>query len=447
MEIPFEYLLAAIESTRGTPETDATRYLNLRGTLSPRKARYRPAEARGLLAEYYRSVDIRKWSEWEAEGPCDLYTLPLLLNTIVCGGVPGAGSAAASVVIDPTGADNALEWEAVDDGTAGNQISVEYIDPDVINSPFELDLAGNAVRVYLQTDGSGDILTIADDISAAVALHPAISLLVTAVDSGVDDGSGLVTVMPQTHLAGGESDYVTIPGGGTLSRLWEFTPTMDADDLEAMTLWWGDPNIQPFRSGFCMPDELTITADASSDEGVMLSINGQGLFPSKTAPGVVPSFLTGPILLPSNMSLTIDTATIGSTGVTGRVVSAEITIPSAVTRKWLAQGATGTLGFSSIGRGLRHAELKLVLEVPDTTQYDQWVAATTLKTRLRLNGPLIEAGFYHYLEFDIYGPFDSAEWGENQDSNRTLELTILSEYNDTATHDCCVRLQTDREAL
>jgi len=447
MEIPFEYLLAAIESPRGTPAASATRYLNLRGTVTPRKARYRPAEARGLLAEHFRSIDIRKWIEWEAEGPCDLYTLPLLLNTIVAGGIDGSGSTDAELTTALTGDNNDLVYTAVDGGNIGNDISVEYIDPDAASQALEIDVVDKRIKVWLATDADKIITTIADDISAAIAAHPTASLLVTVADAAANDGSGLVTAMSRSYLTGGEGADIITPDGATDARLWLFAPTLDADDLEAMTLFWGDPNVQAFRSGFCMPDELTITADASGDEGVMLSINGQGLFPSKTAPSSVPSFLTGPILLPGNASLSIDDTTIGSTPVTGRLVSAEITIPSGISRKWLAQGATGTLGFADIGRGLRHAELRLVLEAPDTTEYDQWVAATSLKTRLRLNGPLIEVGFYHYLEFYIYGPFDSAEWGENQDSNRTLELAILSEYDDDAGYDFCVRLQTDREAL
>jgi hypothetical protein len=113
----------------------------------------------------------------------------------------------------------------------------------------------------------------------------------------------------------------------------------------------------------------------------------------------------------------------------------------------LAAGPTSDLSFTSIGRGKRHAELTLVLEVPDTTQYDLYVDGTVLKTRVRLNGSLIETGFYFYVDFDIYGPIESASWGENQGSNRTLELTILSENDATAGYDWCFRIQNDRDAL
>jgi hypothetical protein len=255
--------------------------------------------------------------------------------------------------------------------------------------------------------------------------------------------------MDPLFLSGGVGVAVTTPGGATEARLWTFEPTMDSDDLDAMTIYWGDPNVQAFRSAYCMIDELTITADASSTDGVVLSINGQGQFPTKTAPGSVPAMLSAPLLMPAAMQVWIDSgaSAIGTTEVVGRVLSAEITVPSGITRKWLAAGPTGGLNFQHVGRGKRHAELKLVFELPDMAQYDQWVAGTELKTRVRLNGPLIEAGFYNYVEFDIYGSFDGMVWGEFEESNRTIELTILSEEYSGVGYDFAFKIQNNRSEL
>jgi len=447
MEIPFEFLLAGIESAHGTPNTTPTRYLNLSGVVTPRKARYRPNESRGTLAEYYRSTDVRKWSEFEAEGGLDVYTLPLLLNALIAGGIDGSGATPATLTTDLADDHNDLVYTAVTGGGQGNHISVQYIDPGADNSPLDVDVVDSAIKVYLATDGSGTITTTAGDISAAIAAHPVASTLVTVTNAASNNGTGVVTAMDTTYLSGGSGADVTTPDGATNSRLWTFVPTMDADDLDSLTLYWGDPNVQAFQADYCMLDELTITADAGGTDGVTMSISGQGRFPSKTAPGVVPSMLSAPLLMPSAMQLWIDTATIGTTEITGRVIGAEVTIPSGVTRKWLAAGPTGDLDFVTHGRAKRHAELKLTLEVPDLTQYNQWVAATVLKTRVRFNGPLIEAGFHHYVEFDIYGPMDGFEWGEFEGSNRTVELTILSEYDSSAGYDFAVKVQNDRDAL
>lgn len=446
-EIPFEVALAALESVRGTPEAAPTRYLNMKGTLTPRKSRYRPGESRGTLAASYRSIDSKKWGEYDFEGPLDLYTLPMILNTLVAGGIDGSGATAATLSTDLTGDNNDVVFTAVTGGGVGNTISVEYIDPAGNNKALDVDVDGRAIKVYLATGVAGAITTTGDLLKAAIAAHPVASTLVTCADKAANDGSGVVTAMSATHLAGGTGADVTTPGGATLSRLWTFAPTMTADDLDAMTLWFGDPNIQVFRAGFAMPDEMVITADASGDDGVTLSLNGMSLFPEKVADPVVPDMLDAPLLMPGKMQVWIDAATIGTTPLAGRVVGATITIPSGITRKWLAAGPTSDLSFSAIGRDLRQATLALKLELPDMTEYDEFVAGTVLKIRVRVNGGLIEAGFYFYLDFDIYGPLDSIDWGENAGSNRTLEATILSEYDETAGYDWCVRLQTDREAL
>lgn len=329
-ELAFEYLLAALESTRGTAINPPTHRLNMAGSLAPKKARYRPDENQGTLAEYYRSVDVRKWSEFEAEGGLDVYVLPVLLNAIVKGAV---------------------------------------------STP-------------------------------------------------------------------------TTPSGATSSRLWTFTPTMNSDDLQALTVYWGDPNVQAFQAAYAMLDELTISGDASGTDGVTLKVSGQARFPAKTAPSSVPAMLSAPLLAPGAMQLWIDTSSaIGTTEITGRVISAEVTIPSGITRKWQAAGVANDLQFSRIGRGKRHAEARIVFEMLDATQYDLWVAATSLKTRIRFNGGLIETGFYHYVEVDVYGPLDVLDWGELEGTNRTIEATILSEYNATAATDFAVRVQNNRVTL
>ncbi len=450
-ELAFEYLLAGLEAAGalGTPIDPPTRYLNMAGTVTPQRAIYRPPESRGALAEYYRSAAVRKWSAFEAEGGLDVYVLPMLLNAIVKGGVDGTGATQATLTTSLTGINNDLVYTAVTGGSVGNAISVEYIDPGEASQPLEIDVVGSAIRVWLATDALEAITTIANDISAAIAAHPVASTLVTVANAGTDDGTGVVTAMAATHLAGGVGAGITTPPGATNARLWTFAPTMDADDLRALTLYWGDPNVQAFQTAYNQIDSLTLAADASGEDGVTMAISGMGRFPAKQAPSLVPAMLDAPLMAPGDMQVWIDSGedAIGTTEIVGRVVSAEVTIPSGVVRKWLAAGPGGDLSFTKHGRGRRHIEARLVLELADLTQYDLIMAHTMLKTRVRFNGPLIEEGFYHYAEVDVYAPADAMEWGENQGTNRTIQMTILSEYDTAAGHDFCVRVQSDRETL
>ena len=102
MEITFEYLLAAIEATRGTAVDPPTIYLNLAGLITPQQSRYRPDESRGRLAKHNRSKVVRKWSEWEGEGPADVFTMPFIANMAVKGNV--------TTPTTPGGATNARLW-------------------------------------------------------------------------------------------------------------------------------------------------------------------------------------------------------------------------------------------------------------------------------------------------------------------------------------------------
>lgn len=262
-----------------------------------------------------------------------------------------------------------------------------------------------------------------------------------------EGGLDVYSIVPLLEMLVKGAGTIATPGGGTNSRTHTYVPTMTADNLLSGTFYWGDPNIQAWQADFGMIDELTITADASSEDGVQMSAKGRAHFPAKDAPDSLPTRLVSPLFSPADMVLTIDASTIGSTAVSGRLISAEVTIPSGITYKHIASGTIGGQEYALIGRAKRHAEMKLVLELPDLTQYDQWVAHTTLKTRLFFYGPIIESALRHYVQVDIYGPFETLEWGENEGSNRTIGLTIMSEYNATATCDFSVVVQNDRATI
>lgn len=338
-EIAFEYLLMGLSAgpsiaQRGTATNPPTFYVPIEGSLSPRQSKYRPAESRGHLAEYTRSKTVRRWGEWEGEGPLDVYFLPMLLNMILRGGV---------------------------------------------TTPATPPLATNA-------------------------------------------------------------------------RLWTFEPNMTADDLRSATIYFGDPNVQAYQAIYAMVEEFGISADATGEDGATMSVSGFSWFPTKTAPSSVPTQVISPLIVPGNMQLWLDTGSdpIGTTEITGRFLTGEFSLSTGVSRKWGARGVDAPLNYIRTGRGKRHAELRLVFELLDMAQYDLFAdndGNTPIKARWRLNGPEIEENFYHFVEVDMYGPFDAMEWGEHEGTNRTIELTILSEYDVTEAWDFAVRVQSDRTTL
>lgn len=239
------------------------------------------------------------------------------------------------------------------------------------------------------------------------------------------------------------------PVGATNARLWSFVPTMTSDDLKTLTTWWGDPNIQMLRAAFAAIDELTITNDATSeDEGATMSVSGRTSAVSQVSTPSIPASLNAPLVVGSWMQVWLDTSSaIGTTAVTGRVLSAEHTFPTGITYKYLAEGTSASMSYSALGRNKRHITTTIRMELPDMVQYTLFENGTTVKARVRHNGPLIETGFYSYVEVDTYGPIDAIDWGEYEGSNRTIELTIESQVDSTLGADFRIAVQNDRTTL
>jgi hypothetical protein len=454
-ELAFEQLLAAREVVRGTKIDPPTHCLNLVGTLRPVQSRYRPNESRGTLAETYRVKRLRQGGEWSGEGPADVYTLPLIGQWIIKGDVTAGGIMAlpwAPVTVEavnnlllPTGW-NGHYYMCTDYGSAPHKTGAT-------EPTWPTGVGGTVTDGDLTWTEQG----LAATIWTAITAHAVGDLaLAVAANGHYYKCTNYGAVPHQTGVS--EPTWPTSSGGtvadGDLTWTeqgaigvfqYVFRPTMTADDLETATLYWGDPNVQYFQADYCCGDELVLGADVGGTDGCRMTVKGQCHLPAKETPDSVPAMLDAPLLAPSDLELWIDTTSpIGTTAVTGRVISVEERIPSGKTYKYLATGPTGTQEFAGTGRNKRHVELKLVLELVDTTQYDLWVAATILKTRLRLNGAEIATGYRYYINSDLYGPFEALDWGEYEGSNRTVQLTILSQYDTTIGRDFSLTVQNDR---
>jgi hypothetical protein len=314
-EIPFEYLLAATETTRGTAITTPARHLAVPGMITPKMDVSFPDENRGTLVRNYRSQQNRRWVEWETEDTeLDLNQLHWWMSLFVRGGVTS-----------------------------------------------------------------------------------------TLVETGV--------------------------------RNWTFTPTINADNLASATMWWGDPNIQIWRSAFCMGDELTITADGSGTEGTSFNASGMGRQEATVTAPTVPAIAAPLSITPQYLDVWLETtsaAAYGTTLITNRVISVEHRIPTEMKYKFGPVGVVGggdALTFRRVGRDKRFIETTIEMEVPDTNQYGTWNSLLAQPVRLRCRhntAALIGATQRGFLQIDQYGPLLDLEWGEYEDVNRTIKFTIPS---------------------
>lgn len=87
-------------------------------------------------------------------------------------------------------------------GVAGNSKSVAYVNSGA-SQALLVTVTGNAISVRLATDAGSVITSTAAQVAAAV--NAAVGAGVTAANAAGNDGTGVVTALAATPLAGGLS--------------------------------------------------------------------------------------------------------------------------------------------------------------------------------------------------------------------------------------------------
>lgn len=105
-----------------------------------------------------------------------------------------------------TGANNDIDYTAVPYGALGNNISIRYVDPGGVTATLGVVVTHPTSDTTLITVNLGRaasaINTTADLLKAALDTAD-VSAYVTYADKAANDGSGLVTALATTPLAGG----------------------------------------------------------------------------------------------------------------------------------------------------------------------------------------------------------------------------------------------------
>lgn len=130
---------------------------------------------------------------------------------------------AASLVTGLVGSNNAIRWTADEPGEAGEDIRVALVDPAANSQALAVDVDGDDITVSLATDGAGAIVSTAAQVIAAVNEHDTASQLVTAANAGVSNGTGVVTAVGLTPLAGGADEDAGLIKFGRISSIDDTT--------------------------------------------------------------------------------------------------------------------------------------------------------------------------------------------------------------------------------
>jgi len=240
--------------------------------------------------------------------------------------------------------------------------------------------------------------------------------------------------------------------GPSVAYLSDYTASLTADDLKSATFWFGDPNIKTWVTDYAMCDELILRADVGNENGVEYEASGWSHEFTETTTQVTPSETLGVLLDPMTTQLWLDDTgtSYGITPVTGRVISAELTIPTGVKYKWVAHGDPAVLqNYTITGRMPRQCQLRIVLEVPDTTQVAAFIAGAQWRARVKWTGEAVAAGDSNawYVQADLFGTMESLEWGAYEEANRTIALTLFGEYDSTNLYDVAISVMHNSAAV
>lgn len=407
-ELAFEVLGLALESTRGTAVTPPTHLMNAVGQVTPIQEFYDPEDQVGTLAESEREEIVHQSSEWEAEGAADVTKLPLLANMVLAPLTTGV--AAAGEVTSTTSLVGGSGFVP-----AAGTFNI------IVGAP-----AAGGRQAVIQATTAGGVIT---------------SLKI--LDPGFNYTSAPTLTFTGHTGTGASATAVIAVAAATTAKEWEFVRVMTADTIKAATLYWGDPNNVLYKAPYGMAEELTLSGDASSTDGVTMSIKGVAQFTSELTGGAIPALpaiSVGPLLVPGAMQFWLESDTtnaFGTTAITGRVISAEVTIPTGVTPKYVAVGPAGGLSFDHVGRKKARPELKFSVELIDTAQSALFIAGTTVKARVRFNNrTAIEGSIYPSVTFDIQGKLRDMSPGDLEGTNRTMEFTIKGVRNTQLSSDC-----------
>lgn len=116
----------------------------------------------------------------------------------------------SSMTTDLVGDNNDIVYTSKLTGVLGDNITVAYLDPEMESQTLEVVVQGTAIEVYLATNdqNGGEIISTADEIKAAIAVKAEAHALVGTADKAGNDGSGVVTAMAATPLANGVDPVV-----------------------------------------------------------------------------------------------------------------------------------------------------------------------------------------------------------------------------------------------
>lgn len=238
----------------------------------------------------------------------------------------------------------------------------------------------------------------------------------------------------QFALKGGVT--ATSDGGTPPAYPYAFTPSTATDDLKAMTLEFNESG-NPYKSTQVMVNSWNIRIDPDN--------NGSWMFDAELlARDIATTTYTGSISdrtteeIPAlGTKMYLDTATLGSTQLTGKLVSATVSGNNALHYKAFAEDVS-SFAANKVGRGQRTFDAQFVLEFAADTEF-AYLRSTTpqeLFIRLESSGTQIHgsSATYKRARLDMAGYLSTINWGD-RNGNIIATFGFQAYYNVSGGYD------------
>jgi len=226
---------------------------------------------------------------------------------------------------------------------------------------------------------------------------------------------------------------VTSGTGATAPYTWAFTTISDTtDNLASGTFEVGGRDTWPDESQVAGCRGLSLEIDMKL--GDVWRCKAELIGKTHTPQAKTSALTAAASLVDILTDLTkvyIDPTTIGSTQMTGRVISANVKMALGMAQRHTMDGAVTPYRVGFVGN--REVTAKIVAEFDSDDQYDAWDAQTLQKVRLAATGPSL-GGSNYGANLDLYGTWEAVKLGDDG-GVRTMELDLTGEYDSTAGSD------------
>ena len=236
----------------------------------------------------------------------------------------------------------------------------------------------------------------------------------------------------------------TIPVGGTLARLWTFTP--GGTSLDSATFRYND-GANVFIVAGMYGQSLVLEGSAAGESTATTELFGKSLASGALTGGLAdrtPEYLEG---WQANLYVDTFAGTPGTTAVVA-LTAWTVTLGNNLTRKYYADNDKAA---NKIPIGVLDATAQLTFEASEAatlTEFNNWNSDTPRLVRLEFLGPAngIETGQRRFLTVDMPGNWSAPALSNEGEGTREYQFTLQARYEPTLGAMARVRLQNTRTA-